>query len=187
VGGSAGIGRAAAKLLLAEGARVFITGRQQPELDKAVAAIGRNVITVRGDTSNLVEIDRIYKQLKETAGRIDVLCVNARFNEDAKFGEITEEHFAKTFNANVQFLFFAVQKALPLLSQGSPVILIGSVVSVKGFESFSVYDAIKAAVRSFARRWTRGRGIRVRVLRPGHIDAPGLSVLMNDSRCCSHR
>jgi NAD(P)-dependent dehydrogenase (short-subunit alcohol dehydrogenase family) len=89
VGGSAGIGLAAAKLLVAAGARVFITGRQEPELDKAVAAIGGNVIAVRGDTSNLVEIDRIYKQVKEKAGRIDVLCVNARFYEDAKVGEIT--------------------------------------------------------------------------------------------------
>ena len=184
-GGSAGIGLGAAKQFAAEGAQVFITGRRQPELDKAVAAIGGNVTAVRGDTSNLADIDRIYENVKEKAGRIDVLFVNAGFYEIGKFGEITEEHFDKTFNTNVRGLFFAVQKALPLLSPGSSVILIGSIASIKGFEAFSVYDATKAAVRSFARSWIvdlRGHGIRVNVLSPGHIDTPGLSALMTDEQ-----
>ncbi len=187
-GGSAGIGLGAAKHFAAEGAQVFITGRRQSELDKAVAAIGDNVIAVRGDTSNLADIDRIYEKVKEKAGRIDVLFVNAGFYELGKFGEITEEHFDKTFNTNVRGLFFAAQKALPLLSQGSSVILVGSIASIKGFEAFSVYDATKAAVRSFARSWIvdlKGRGIRVNVLSPGHIDTPGLSALMTDEQKAS--
>lgn len=184
-GGTAGIGLAAAKLFVAEGAQVFITGRRQPDLDKAVGVIGANVTAIRGDISNLVDIDFIYQQIREKAGLIDVLFVNARFYEDAKCGEITEEDFDKTFNANVQGLFFVVQKALPMLSQGSSVILIGSIASVKGFESFSVFEGIKAAVRSFARTWTRdlrGRGIRVNVLAASNIDAPGLSALMTFER-----
>ena len=187
-GGSAGIGLGAAKHFAAEGAQVFITGRRQSELDKAVAAIGDNVIAVRGDTSSLADIDRIYEKVKEKAGRIDVLFVNAGFYELGKFGEITEEHFDKTFNTNVRGLFFAAQKALPLLSQGSSVILVGSIASIKGFEAFSVYDATKAAVRSFARSWIvdlKGRGIRVNVLSPGHIDTPGLSALMTDEQKAS--
>lgn len=184
-GGSAGIGFGAAKHFATEGAHVFITGRRQPELDKAVAAIGGNVTALRGDTANLADIDRIYESVKAKAGRIDVLFVNAGFYELGKFGEITEEHFDRTFNTNVRGLFFTVQRALPLLGRGSSVILVGSIASIKGFEAFSVYDATKAAVRSFARSWImdlKGRGIRVNVLSPGHIDTPGLSTLMSDEQ-----
>ena len=184
-GGSAGIGLGAAKRFAAEGAQVFITGRRESELDKAVAEIGSNVTAIRGDASKLSDIDRIYKTVKEQAGRIDILFVNAGFYEVGKLGEISEEHFDRTFNTNVRGLLFAVQKALPLLSRGSSVILVGSIASIKGFEAFSVYDASKAAVRSFARSWIidlKGRGIRVNVLSPGHIDTPGLSALMTDEQ-----
>jgi NAD(P)-dependent dehydrogenase (short-subunit alcohol dehydrogenase family) len=184
-GASAGIGLGVAKRFVAEGAQVFISGRRQSELDKAVAAIGGNVSAVRGDTSDLNDIDRIYQTVKDKAGRIDVLVVNAGFYEFGKFGEISEEHFDKTFNTNVRGLLFTVQKALPLLSRGSSVILVGSIASIKGFEAFSVYNATKAAVRSFARTWIidlKGHGIRINVLSPGHIDTPGLSVLMTDDQ-----
>jgi NAD(P)-dependent dehydrogenase (short-subunit alcohol dehydrogenase family) len=184
-GGSAGIGMGAAKRFVAEGAQVFITGRRQSELDKAVAAIGGNVTAVRGDASKLADIDLIYKTVKEQAGRIDVLFVNAGFYEVGRLGEISEEHFDNTFNTNVRGVLFTVQKALPLLSRDSSVILVGSIASIKGFEAFSVYDATKAAVRSFARSWIidlKGHGIRVNVLSPGHIDTPGLSALMTDAQ-----
>jgi NAD(P)-dependent dehydrogenase (short-subunit alcohol dehydrogenase family) len=187
-GGSAGIGLGAARRFAQEGARVFITGRRQSELDKAVAAIKGNVTAIQGDGSNLADIDRIYETVKAKAGRIDVLFVNAGFYELGKFGEITAEHFDRTFNTNVRGLLFAVQKALPLLSQGSSVILNGSIASIKGFEAFSVYNASKAAVRSFARSWIndlKGRGIRINVLSPGHIETPGLSVLMTDEQKAS--
>src|ERR1700752_2790238 len=183
-GGSAGIGFGAAKHFATEGAQVFITGRRQPELDKAVAAIGGSVTALRGDTANLADIDRIYESVKAKVGRIDVLFVNAGFYEVGTFGEITEEHFDKTFNTNVRGVLFAVQKALPLLGRGSSVILIGSVSSIKGFPSFSVYDATKAAVRSFARGWIldlKGRDIRINVLSPGHTETPGLSVLADEA------
>jgi NAD(P)-dependent dehydrogenase (short-subunit alcohol dehydrogenase family) len=184
-GGSAGIGRGVAKLFASEGAQVFITGRRQSELDNAVGTIGGKVIGVRADTSVLADIDHVYEKVKEQVGRIDILVVNAGFYELGKFGEVTEEHFDKTFNTNVRGLFFSVQKALPLLSRGASVILVGSIASIKGFEAFSVYDATKAAVRSFARSWIvdlKGRGIRVNVLSPGHIDTPGLSTLMTDQQ-----
>jgi NAD(P)-dependent dehydrogenase (short-subunit alcohol dehydrogenase family) len=182
-GGSAGIGLGTAKRFAEEGAQVFITGRRQSELDKAVAAIGSNATAIQGDASKLADIDRIYAKVKELAGRIDVLFVNAGFYEFGTFGEITEEHFDKTFNTNVRGLLFAVQKALPLLSKGASVILTGSIASSIGIPSFSVYNATKAAVRSFARSWIldlRGRGIRVNVLSPGHISTPGLDVLLDE-------
>src|ERR1700733_4828867 len=184
-GGSAGIGLGTAKRFAAEGAQVFITGRRQAELDKAVAEIGNGAVAIRGDASNLTDIDRIYATVKEAAGRIDVLFVNAGFYEFGTFGEITEEHFDKTFNTNVRGLLFAVQKALPLLSKGSSVILNGSIAASIGIESFSVYNATKAAVRSFARSWIldlKGRGIRINVLSPGHIETPGLAVLLDEEQ-----
>ena len=184
-GGSAGIGLGVAKLFASEGAQVFITGRRQSELDKAVRTIDGKVTAIRADTSVLADIDHVYEKVKEKVGRIDILVANAGFYELGKFGEVTEEHFDKTFNTNVRGLFFSVQKALPLLSRGASVILVGSIASIKGFEAFSVYDATKAAVRSFARSWIldlKGRGIRVNVLSPGHIDTPGLSALMTDQQ-----
>jgi len=183
-GGSAGIGLGIAQHFAQEGARVFITGRHQSELDKAVTAIGGNAAAIQGDTSDLADLDRIYATIKAQAGRIDVLAVNAGVYEFGTFGEITEEHFDKTFNINVRGLLFAVQKALPLLTKGSSVILTGSIASIKGFPSFSVYNASKAAVRSFARSWIvdlKGRDIRVNVLSPGHVATPGLSQLMTDA------
>src|SRR5437660_2129833 len=182
-GGSAGIGLAIAKCFAREGARVFITGRRQSELDKAVASIGGSAAEIQGDASNLADLDRIYATIKAQAGRIDVLAVNAGVYEFGTLGEITEEHFDKTFNTDVRGLLFTVQKALPLLSKGSSVILTGSMVSIKGFASCSVYNASKAAVRSFARTWIvdlKGRDIRVNVLSPGYTDTPGLSHFMTD-------
>ena len=183
-GGSAGIGLGAAKRFAEEGAQVFITGRRPSELDKAVAAIGGNATAIQGDVSRLADVDRIYATVKEKAGRIDVLFANAAFYEFSTLGEITEEHFDKTFNTNVRGLLFTVQKALPLLSKGSSVIMTGSIAASIGIPSFSVYNATKAAVRSFARSWIldlRGRGIRINVLSPGHIVTPGLNVLLDDT------
>jgi len=180
-GGSAGIGLGIAKRFAEEGARVFITGRHQSELDKAVTAIGGGATAVQGDISNLDDLDRIYATIKDKAGRIDVLAVNAGYYEFGSLGEITEEHFDKIFNTNVRGLLFTVQKALPLLTERASVILTGSIASIKGFPSLSIYSASKAAVRSFARSWIadlKGRGIRINVMSPGTVETPGLSNLM---------
>jgi NAD(P)-dependent dehydrogenase (short-subunit alcohol dehydrogenase family) len=182
-GGSAGIGLGIAKRLAEEGARVFITGRRQSELEKAVTAIGGKATAVQGDTSDLADLDHIYATIKDKAGHLDVLAVNAGVYEFATLGEITEEHFDKTFNTNVRGLLFTVQKALPLLAKGSSVILTGSMVSIKGFAACSVYNASKAAIRSFARTWIvdlKGRDIRINVVSPGYTDTPGLSQFVTD-------
>jgi len=182
-GGSAGIGFGTARRFAEEGARVFITGRDKARLEMAAAEIGHDAIAFQGDVSNLVDLDRIYAKVKAQAGRIDVLFANAGFYELGTFGEITEEHFDKTFDTNVRGVLFTVQKALQLLSRGASVILTGSIASLKGFESFGVYNASKAAVRSFARSWIvdlKGRDIRVNVLSPGHIATPGLGRLFSE-------
>jgi NAD(P)-dependent dehydrogenase (short-subunit alcohol dehydrogenase family) len=184
-GGSAGIGLGIAKRFAQEGARVVIIGRRQSQLDEAVASIGGDAVAVQGDISNLADLDRIYATVEARAGRIDVLAVNAGVYEFGKLGEITEEQFDRTFNTDVRGVLFTVQKALPLLSRGSSVILTGSMVSIKGFAACSVYNASKAAVRSFARTWIvdlKGRDIRVNVLSPGYTDTPGLSHFVTDQQ-----
>src|SRR6478736_6715762 len=130
-GGSTGIGLAAAKLFVREGAYVFITGRRQKELDEAVKAIGNNVTAIQGDVAKLADLDRLY-QAVGAKGRIDVVFANAGVAEFAPLGSITEQHFDKLFSINVRGTLFTVQKALPLLNDGGSIILTGSVAGSKG-------------------------------------------------------
>jgi len=171
-GGSDGIGFATAQQFLNEGAaHVFITGRRQTALDEAKKKLGKkNVTTVQGDTSNLADLDRLYEVIKQEAGRLDILFANAGIYDLASLGSITEEHFDRQFDINVKGVLFTVQKALPLLVNGASIILNGSVLSIKGTPASSVYNATKAAIRSFARTWTvdlKDRQIRVNTLSPG--------------------
>jgi len=173
-GGTTGIGLAAAKLFVKEGAYVFITGRRQKELDEAVKAIGSNVTGVQGDISKLADLDRLYEAVA-AKGRIDIVFANAGVAEFAPLGKITEEHFDKLFDINVKGTLFTVQKVLPLLNDGGSIILNGSVASVKGTSAFGVYGATKAALRSFVRTWTldlKDRHIRSNVISPGPTDTP---------------
>jgi NAD(P)-dependent dehydrogenase (short-subunit alcohol dehydrogenase family) len=173
-GATSGMALATAKTFVAEGAYVFITGRRQKELDEAVKAIGKNVTGVQGDAGNLADLDRLFATVKAQKGHIDVLFASAGVGEfNIPIGSITEEHFDKTFNVNVRGTLFTVQKALALMGEGGSIIMNGSIASIKGFPALSVYNATKAAVRSFARSWTsdlKDRKIRVNVISPGTID-----------------
>lgn len=174
-GGGSGIGLATARRFVAEGARVVITGRRQAELDGAVAQINGGVTAVRGDVSNLADLDRLYEVVGREHGRIDVLFANAGVPTWAPIGSITEAQFDTAFGTNVRGLLFTVQKALPLVADGGSIILNASVSASKGRAGVSVYSATKAAVRSFARCWAadlRGRQIRVNAVSPGSIDTP---------------
>lgn len=118
-GGSSGIGLATAKRFVKEGAHVFITGRRKPQLDKAVAEIGSNVTAVQGDVSNLEDLDRLYKEIAAKKGKIDVLFANAGTVEPTPTAAVSAEHYDKTFGVNARGVFFAVQKALPLMKDGA--------------------------------------------------------------------
>jgi len=189
-GGNSGIGLAAAKEFVNEGAYVFITGRRDPELAVAVKEIGRNVTGVQGDVSNLGDLDRLFAQIKLEKGKLDIVFANAGVARYAALGKITEELYDSTFDINVKGLLFTVQKALPLLPDGASIILNASIVASKGLSSNSVYSATKAAIRSFARTWTtdlKDRRIRVNAVSPGSIDTPGLSNLLASSETGEQR
>jgi NAD(P)-dependent dehydrogenase (short-subunit alcohol dehydrogenase family) len=180
-GGNSGIGLGTAKRFVAEGAYVFVTGRRKTELEAAVQEIGNNAAGVPGDVSNLADLDRLFAHIKEQKGRLDVLFANAGIAKYAALGEITEDLYDAIFDINVKGLLFTVQKALPLMPDGSTIILNASIVASKGLSSNSVYSATKAAIRSFARTWTtdlKSRRIRVNAISPGTIDTPGLNDLL---------
>jgi len=174
-GGNSGIGLATAKRFVEEGAQVVITGRRQKELDEAAATIGKNVTAVQGDVSRPEDMDRLYATIREKHGHIDILFANAGVGSLAPLGTISEEHFDREFGINVKGVLFTVQKALPLMKDGGSIILNSSIAGQKGIGGFSVYNATKAAVRSFARTWTsdlKQRKIRVNSLSPGPIETP---------------
>src|SRR5882762_777308 len=138
-GGNSGIGLATAQQFVNEGAYVFITGRREPELARAVKEIGRNVTGVQGDVANLADLDRLFAQIKEEKGKLDIVFANAGAAQIAPLGKITEEHYDSIFNGNVKGLLFTVQKALPLLPDGASIILNASIVASKGLPDWSVY------------------------------------------------
>ena len=175
-GGSTGIGLATAKRFVQEGAdHIFITGRRKDALQAAVGEIGEKATGIPGDVASLGDLDRLYDSVKGYGRKIDIVFANAGVAQLAPFGHVDEKFYDLHFDANVKGMFFTVQKALPLMSDGGSIILTGSIADVKGFPSISVYSATKAAIRSFARTWTnelKDRRIRVNTISPGHIDTP---------------
>jgi NAD(P)-dependent dehydrogenase (short-subunit alcohol dehydrogenase family) len=189
-GGTSGIGLAAANALAKEGAHVYITGRRERELTTAVQQIGGSATGVRGDVSNAQDLDRLFAQIRDEKGRLDILFANAGIARYAALGNITEELYDSIFNVNVKGVLFTVQKALPLMPEGASIILNASVVGSKGLSSNSIYSAPKASIRSFARTWTtdlKHRGIRVNAISPGTIDTPGLNELLASAEAGEER
>jgi NAD(P)-dependent dehydrogenase (short-subunit alcohol dehydrogenase family) len=177
-GATSGIGLAAARLLAAEGAHVYITGRRKDKLDQAVeaidAAVPGAVTGVQADSSIPADLDRLFETVKNGHGRVDVVYANAGGGSLTEPLEaVTAASFDDVFGVNVRGTLFTVQKAVPLMTAGGSVILNGSAGAVKGLPGSTVYQAGKAALRSFARTWTAelaGRGIRVNLLGIGPVD-----------------
>ncbi|KRC02664.1 oxidoreductase [Hydrogenophaga sp. Root209] len=169
-GGATGIGHAAAKRFIEEGAFVFIFGRRQEHLDAAVAELGPNARAVKGSVSDEGDLDRLYAAVKAERGTLDIVFANAGTGGPLALGKITAEHIDETFDTNVKGTIFTVQKALPLMGKGASIILTGSSAGTTGASTMSAYSASKAAVRNLARTWAedlKGTGIRVNVLSPG--------------------
>jgi NAD(P)-dependent dehydrogenase (short-subunit alcohol dehydrogenase family) len=175
-GGNSGIGLATAKVFVKEGARVYITGRRQAELEAAAVFLGSRATPVLGDVTKPADLDRLYDQIRAEAGRVNIVFANAGAGALAPLGGLTEEDVDYQLNVNVKGVIWTVQKALPLMGSGGSIILNASVVATKGFANWSVYSATKAAVRNFARTWSsdlRGKNIRVNAISPGVIPTPG--------------
>jgi NAD(P)-dependent dehydrogenase (short-subunit alcohol dehydrogenase family) len=171
-GGATGIGLAAAKRFIEEGAFVFLFGRRQDMLDAAVAELGPDSRTVQGSVADESDLDRLYAAVKAERGTLDVVFANAGVGSQLALGKITADHIDETFAVNVKGTIFTVQKALPLMGQGGSIILTGSSAGTTGAPAFSAYGASKAAVRNLARTWAedlKGTGIRVNVLSPGAV------------------
>src|SRR6201982_2705771 len=150
-GGNSGIGLATAKRFVKEGAYVFITGRRQSELNKAVAEIGSNVTAVQGDVSNLEDLDRLYSEVAAKKGRLDVLFANAGIAEPKPTAAVSAEDYDKTFDINARGVFFAVQKALPLMKEGGSIILTGSGIWQKAFPFYPLKETRRALWRRSVR------------------------------------
>jgi NAD(P)-dependent dehydrogenase (short-subunit alcohol dehydrogenase family) len=175
--GTSGMALATAKLFVAEGAYVFVTGRDQTRLDEAVKEVGHNVTGIQGDSAKLDDLDRLYERVKQDKGHIDVLFASAGQSGRSAIGSVTEEEFDRIFNLNVRGTLFTVQKALPLFRDGGSIVLNGSIANQKGMPGLSVYGGSKAALRAFARSWLldlKERRIRVNVLSPGPIGTPAM-------------
>ncbi|WP_040802005.1 SDR family NAD(P)-dependent oxidoreductase [Nocardia higoensis] len=184
-GATSGIGLATAEAFAQEGAHVFLTGRRKELLDEIVERIGADRATgIRADVTDPDDLDRVVTTIGDTGSRLDILFANAGIAEFAPLGEITREHFTSTIDTNIGGVVFTVQKALPLLGNGSSVILCGSNVGIKASPAMSIYAATKAAVRSLGRSWAAeltDRGIRVNTIAPGPTETPGLLGLSPDT------
>ncbi|GAA1612668.1 SDR family oxidoreductase [Actinoplanes couchii] len=177
-GGSTGIGLATAQRFVAEGARVWVTGRRQAELDAAAALLGDRATAVRSDIADLDDLDRLFSRIRGAGDGLDVVFANAGGGSAvAGIDALTPENFDRTFGINVRGTVFTVQKALPLLADGGSIVITGSSSASRGNPGFGDYSASKAAIRQFARTWATElapRRIRVNVVVPGPTDTPGL-------------
>lgn len=174
-GGSSGIGLAIARRFTAEGAKVFITGRRQAQLETALAEIGGDAEAIQGDVTRAADLDRLFATLAERAGHLDILVTSSGIAEYAILDEITEDHIDRAFDLNVRAMVLTVQHATRLMQTGGSIVLVGSIASTIANPGYATYSASKAAVRSYARTWTHelaARGIRVNTLSPGPTDTP---------------
>lgn len=175
-GGSSGIGLASARAFIAAGAkRVYITGRSAAKLDQAREELGSKVVAIVADVANQADLNRLHNDIQARGDKLDVLFANAGIAIRNQFGHTAENEYGNIFDTNVKGLFFTVQTLLPLLNDGASVVLNASIAASLGMANLSLYNASKAAVRSFARSWAtdlKDRNIRVNAVSPGVTRTP---------------
>ena len=174
-GGNSGIGLATARLFVAEGARVVITGRNQVTLEAAAKELGPNALAVVADATDIEATEKAVAQAVKTFGKLDIVFANAGIAGSTPIGGTTLAAFESVLRTNITSVFFTVQAAAPHLNDGGSIILNGSVISVLGNPGYAAYAASKAGVRGMARVMASElapRGIRVNVVAPGAAKTP---------------
>ena len=174
-GGSSGIGLATAQRFAAEGAHVFLTGRNQENIDKAVASIGESATGIRSDVSDDRDLDKVFDAIDARGQGLDVVFANAGIPGTTPIGSTTLAAVESIIRTNITSVFFTVQAAVPHSNDGASIILNGSVISVLGNPGYSAYAASKAGVRAMARVMASElspRNIRVNVVAPGATRTP---------------
>ncbi|MGW6202461.1 SDR family oxidoreductase [Streptomyces sp. NPDC055089] len=174
-GGTSGMGLATAHRLVAEGAHVIVTGRSHARLDAAVGELGPGASGIVADAADLGAVDALMETVRSRHGRLDGLFANAGAGTFLPFEDITETDFDRAVDVNFKGVFFTVQKALPLLADGSSIVINASWTLHRGNSVLTLYSATKAAVHNLARTlaaWLAPRGIRVNSVSPGYIDTP---------------
>jgi NAD(P)-dependent dehydrogenase (short-subunit alcohol dehydrogenase family) len=174
-GGNSGIGLATARLFVAEGARVAITGRNQTTLEAAAKELGPNAIAIVADANDVAATERAVAEAVKKFGKLDIVFANAGIPGSTPIGGTTLEAFESVIRTNITSVFFTVQAAVPHLNDGGSIILNGSVISVLGNPGYAAYAASKAGVRGMARVMASElapRGIRVNVVAPGAAKTP---------------
>jgi NAD(P)-dependent dehydrogenase (short-subunit alcohol dehydrogenase family) len=174
-GGNSGIGLATARLFVAEGARVTITGRNKETLDQAAKELGPNALAVVADANDVAATEAAVKQAAQKFGKLDIVFANAGIPGNTPVGKTTLQAFEQVIRTNLTSVFFTVQAALPYLNDNASIILNGSVISVLGNPGYSAYAATKAGVTAMARVMVSElspRGIRINVVAPGAARTP---------------
>jgi NAD(P)-dependent dehydrogenase (short-subunit alcohol dehydrogenase family) len=174
-GGNSGIGLATAKLFVAEGAKVAITGRNQATLEAAAKELGPNAIAIAADANDVAATEKAVAEAVKKFGKLDIVFANAGIPGSTPIGGTTLEAFESVIRTNITSVFFTVQAAAPHLNDGGSIILNGSVISVLGNPGYAAYAASKAGVRGMARVMASElapRGIRVNVVAPGAAKTP---------------
>lgn len=176
-GGSSGIGLAIARRFRDLGMQVVLVGRRQGAVDAAVHELGGDALGLTADVAKPEELDRLFAEVGDRFGRLDVLVPNAGGGEPAPLGQITEAHFDRQFSTNVKGVVFTVQAALPLMKPGGSIVIVGSTASIDPVPTLSIYGATKAAVRNLVRSWVsdlKGSGIRINIVSPGPTNTASL-------------
>jgi NAD(P)-dependent dehydrogenase (short-subunit alcohol dehydrogenase family) len=174
-GGTSGIGLATAQLFHTEGARLALTGRSPASLAQVREQFGPDAQVYRSDISNIADIDALFANLGQHFDGLDLLVLNAGTAAPAPLEAVDEAAFDAALAVNFKGVFFTLQKALPLLREGSSVVVTTSITNRLGSPNFSVYAACKAALRSLVASLSLElipRKIRLNAVSPGPIATP---------------
>jgi NAD(P)-dependent dehydrogenase (short-subunit alcohol dehydrogenase family) len=174
-GGTTGIGLATAQLLIADGAKVIVTGRNPATLASARTTLGANAVVLASDSASIADAQALGATVQKHAPRLDAVFLNAGIGQFGPIEAMTPKHFDDMFNVNVRGLYFQLQSLLPILANPSSVVLTASVVAQLGLPAASIYSATKAAVVSLGKSLAvelAPRGVRLNVLSPGPITTP---------------